>query len=311
MKRILLLSTFTISLNLLLILSSNTSTANVPNPNVKNTVLKYKETDIYFDHQAITRVATQYWSLSDKRAESIIQGSRMPDYYQKGLTNLFNQQWSHGLLLGKNRAWRWGDANEDFHDNLLGIKGNNNNNNEGDESDEGDEENNNVYAHEGWDGGSADQFYLQNNQQNGDWYIGYASHYIVDVTAPPHTTSPLPNRFDILYHHFDFELWVTNNLEKGHRLIDAAIEDNEYYTIVDPSLDLQNAAWKACYWSGDQGYGRALWDTYIKDGYPTDENSGSKELVEHAKKMIIEAARWSKGTIKWGLDQYNQWTDQY
>ncbi|MBF0300455.1 MAG: hypothetical protein HQK51_17185 [Oligoflexia bacterium] len=267
------------------------------------TVNKYKENAFNFDHQAITKVACEFWSLSEERTKNIMLGSRMPDIYQRGLSHLFNQQWSHGLLYGKNRTWRWGDANEDFHDNLLGTKGIDQNRNSSPE-----DETENLF-HEGWNNGSADQFYLKDDQTTGDWYLGYASHFIEDVTIPPHTTSPFPGRLDILYHHASFEVWLTNNLEKGHRLIDAAALDNEYYIVTDPSEDLKRAAWNSCYWN-EEGYGKEVWDNYVSDGYPTKENSGSPELVKNAKNMITEAVRWSRGTIKWGLDQYNQWTDQ-
>ncbi|MBF0362485.1 MAG: hypothetical protein HQK49_15815 [Oligoflexia bacterium] len=270
--------------------SASASATNFTTTTTTTTINKYKEDDTNHDHQIFTKLAAKFWGLSDERIKNIALGAKMPDITQSGFSGNFNQQWSHGLLYGKNQKRMWGDADQDFEGNLMGnLSGNN----------------------EGWNHSSADIFYSKNDQKNGDWYIGYASHYIVDVTTPVHSTNPLLNRLDVLTHHFDFELWIANNLEGGHRLLDAAINDKEYYTITDPRKNLQDVAWKACYWNIENGYGKILWDLYKKDGYPTKENSGSPELVDNAKIMIVEAVRWARGTIKWGLDQYNQWADQY
>ncbi|MBF0361371.1 MAG: hypothetical protein HQK49_10180 [Oligoflexia bacterium] len=287
------------------IFATNSSTSLVyANENEPILNLKYKAGAEHLTHQKITTIAATALGLSIERVKNIAAASGMPDKNQGGISGGFNQQWSHGLLFNNKKEIKWGDANTDYHDNLLGLK--NNDRYDDNPLDEIDETTSSVKL-ESWENGSADKFYLQNDQQKGDWYLGYASHYIVDLTTPIHTTVPGFSHLEILSKHFNFELWIANNFDKGHNLATVAINDNKIYSITNPREDAKKAAWNACYWNDVDGYGQRLWDLYKQEGYPTEENSGNAELVEAAKIMILEAVRWSKSTIKWGLDNYQQW----
>jgi len=183
----------------------------------------------------------------------------------------------------------WGDADQDYEQNLIGPKGG-----------------------EGYDGKFAGYYYSKNDQYTGDAYVGYAMHYIEDGSIVVHTSFPSLSRSDILTKHLDFETWLMVNTNDGHKLFDAAIQDNYYYPITGSLKNaFKSAAWNVCYWNSKSDIGKKVWDAYRNSGYPTKINSGSADLVYWSKKMLIEASRWAKGTVKYAMDYYGQWNNSY
>lgn len=239
-------------------------------------------------HTSFSELAARYWGLSTARIQNIKLAGDQPDVYQAGITAAYNQQWSHAFILSSGNVWVWGDADDDFHDNLNGDSGEW-------ESPEG------LYEL------SAKDYYGWGDQYWGDWYLGYATHYIEDVNLVVHTSAPY--QADLLTKHFAFEDWIKNNLTAGHRLITAAANDPYYYAVTDPKATIRNAAYFSCYWSNDNG--RRVWDAYKASGYPTAAGTGSADLVKYAKEMMVRTIRYTRGTVKYALDRYGQWTSRY
>jgi hypothetical protein len=239
-------------------------------------------------HKKVVAVAAAKMSLSPARASNMTAASEMPDVYQSGLENGFNQQWSHAFMLTSGGYWYWGDADDDFHDNINQSTGE-------------------IESPEGYNKKSAKYYYQAGNQYQGDWYLGYACHYIEDVCLVLHTTVPLGA---MATKHFAFESWVENNLTAGHRLLDAVTADNYYYVVNDLKTAVNQAAYYTSgYYSG--AYGKKAWDAYVASGYPTAAGTGNAALVANTKGMLVDAGRYVKGTIKYTLDKYGQWTNRY
>ncbi|MEW6368693.1 MAG: hypothetical protein AB1714_29035 [Acidobacteriota bacterium] len=241
-------------------------------------------------HTSLAELAAKYWGLPATRVANIKRAADQPDVYQAGLSNYYNQQWSHAFILASGNVWIWGDADDDFYDNLNGDSGQ-------------------WESPEGLNGRSASYYYSAGDQYWGDWYVGYASHYIEDVNIVVHTSAPSASRMDLLTKHFAFEDWIGNNLTGGHKLLAAASADPYYYAVTDPKASIRNAAYFTCYWQG--GVGKRAWDAYVASGYPTAAGTGNSTLVQAAKEMMIRAVRYTRGSIKYALDRYGQWTSRY
>lgn len=239
-------------------------------------------------HNNITDVCAWQWGLSTGRRNNMKSSSEMPDTYQSGIDNGFNQQWSHAYIYHSWGFWVWGDADDDFHDNIDG--------------DSGESE-----SPEGLNGKWAGYYYDLNNQYSGDWYLGYACHYIEDISLILHNTIP---DVDMLFYHFDFEQWVQNNLTVGHKFLDAIKNDWNYYPVTDLKAAIRCAAWNTS-WGNSNGIGKKVWQNYESSGFPTGTGTGNSTLVYYTKIMIREAGRFTKGAVKYTLDKYGQWTDEY
>ena len=214
--------------------------------------------------------------------------AEMPDVYQSGLDNAYNQQWSHAYIVIKafwGMQWVWGDADDDFNDNLNGYSG---------ESE----------SPEGYNGKSAADYYTAGNGDLGDWYVGYACHYITDVSFVLHTTLP---DVDMALHHFDFESWIDNNWTAGNNLSQALnnVSASSFYTITDAKAGIRSAVQASNYSYSSNA--KLAWDNYKASGFPTSAGTGNSNCVYYTKKMIEEAAKWTGSAIKYALNKYNQW----
>jgi hypothetical protein len=226
--------------------------------------------------------------IDEDRAVIMRNASIMPDEYQSGIDNAFNQQWSHAYIVIKafwGMQWVWGDADDDFYDNLLG--------------DSGESE-----SPEGYNGKWAGYYYVSGNQDLGDWYVGYACHYISDVSIVLHTSFPDIN---MLNYHNDYEEWIDNNWYSGHNFSEVGenISASAYYTFSDPKEAIRNAAKGSNY--SYNNYARKAWDNYMSSGHPTDSGTGNEACVTNTRKMIAEAVKWTGGAIKFALNRYDQW----
>lgn len=226
--------------------------------------------------------------LEDERAVIMRNASIMPDVYQSGIDNAFNQQWSHAFLVIKafwGMQWIWGDADDDFYDNLLG--------------DSGESE-----SPEGYNRKWAGYYYISGNQDLGDWYVGYACHYISDVSFVLHSTFP---NLNMIFYHSDYEEWIDNNWNTGHNFSKAIdnISTSLYYTFSDPKAALRNAARASNY--SYNSHARKAWDNYMSSGHPTASGSGNESCVANTRLMIAEAVKWTGGAIKYALNRFNRW----
>jgi hypothetical protein len=251
-----------------------------------------------YTHRSLSSIAASQWGLSTGRASNISEASDDPDTYQAGLDNGYNQQWSHAYIYDDWFGaifYLWGDADHDFHDNIDGPAGG-----------------------EGYNGSYAGYHYGAANQYQGDRYLGYALHYIEDVSITVHSTAPdstgvtVPYyTLDMLTRHFDFEQWVHNNMNAGYMLLNAVANDWYYYPVTNLAQSIKNAAWASCAYKGTSSVGYSAWKEYRNSGYPTAAGTGSAALADNTRKMLIAAGRYAKGAVKYTLDRYGQWSSAY
>lgn len=236
-------------------------------------------------HKSIAYICAKKLYLSEARAVIIRNAAEMPDVYQSGLSNAYNQQWSHAYLYNYFGFWTWGDADDDFHDNIDG--------------DSGESE-----SPEGYNGKWAGYYYERDNQSLGDWYLGYAIHFIQDVSLVLHSTFP---GWYMATHHFDFESWIKNNWSQGHNFQQAAedVSVSSFYTITGLKAAIRTAASNSNYHKSKNA--EKAWDAYKESGFPTSVGTGNNNAVYYTKKMIAEATKWAGATIVYTLDKYGQW----
>ena len=239
-------------------------------------------------HKNFTYVCAKKLGLSESRAIIMRDASVMPDVYQVGIDNFYNQQWSHAFIVTETWwgvQWLWGDADDDFHDNLDG--------------DSGESE-----SPEGYNSKWAGYYYQAGNRDLGDWYVGYACHFMEDVSLVLHTTFP---DIPLATHHGDYEDWIDNNWTAGHNFaaVVESVSASSYYAFSNPKSAI-NAAAKSSNWDYSS-YGRKAWENYEDSGYPTAAGTGNSNCVYYTKLMLIEATKWTGATIKYGLNKYNQW----
>jgi hypothetical protein len=240
-------------------------------------------------HVNLSTIAAQRWGLPSSRVDVIGPAGDDPDHYESGLENGFNQQWSHAYLYASLGIWVWGDANENFDDCITGrLAGQ-------------------LEGPECKDGLSARYHYDLGNQVEGDRFLGYATHYVEDVCQVLHASAPSA---DMLTYHFTYEGWVAANWTDGHNFSASVVGDNYYYPITDLQQAVRNAAWAASYWNRSSA-GRKVWDNYRSSGYPTGAGTGNATLVSSTRELLIRAARYATGAVKYTLDTYNQWTSTY
>lgn len=242
----------------------------------------------FITHKSMTYICAKKLNLSEERAIIMRDASIMPDFYQAGIENGYNQQWSHAFMLKKTifgTSWVWGDADDDFHDNLDGDSGE-------------------VESPEGYNGKWAGHYYKKGERDLGDWYVGYACHFMEDIGFVLHTSFP---NIAMLAHHLDFEVWMDNNWNQGYRFIDDAssISPSDYHYIEKPKQAINQAA-KASNWYYSK-YGKKAWEAYQASGYPTKAGTGNQELVDYTRSMIKETTKWTGGTIQYALNKYKQW----
>lgn len=232
-------------------------------------------------HTSITFIVAQKLGLSWYRSYVMSYAAKLPDDYQSGISNGFNQQWSHAYIYTKTLWWTWhcwGDADEDFRDNLLG-------------------------GGDSWGGGSAAYWYTRNYQIYGDWYVGYASHYIQDVSfGKLHTTIP---GWNLAVHHGDYESWIANNWETGHRFADTVrgVSKYSYYSF----SNLKGAIRSAAKYGYESSTSNNAWNNYKASGFPTGAGSGNWAAVYYTRLMLQRSTKWTGGTIKYALNRYNEW----
>ena len=242
-------------------------------------------------HVSVSALAAEKWQLSTTRIDTIGDAADEPDAYEGGIDGAFNQQWSHAYLYSAYGLWMWGDAHENFDDCMTGRLALQ------------------LEGPECKDGKSASYHYASGDQRLGDTYLGYAIHYIEDVSLVLHSSDPTPAP-DLALYHARFENWVRSNWTSGHVFRATVAADNYYYPVGDPQQSVRNAAWASSYWnlSGD---GRRAWIAYRDSGYPSGEGTGNAELVTSTRRMLIRASRYATGAIHFALSAFEQWTSRY
>jgi hypothetical protein len=222
-------------------------------------------------HDSMMYICAKQWGLSDDRAEYMAGAAHMPDVYDNEGTIPLTQQWRHGWVQLINGVWIWGSADDCCDDNIRG---------------------------EGYNDKSAFYYYDEGNRLWGDWYLGYASHYLQDVGNPWHTSANIVQQLST---HSGYETWVDNNWNEGHNFYEAVSEDWHYYAVSDPAASTRSLA----IWSNSKN--SVVYDSYVDSGNPTEAGEGNSTLVDETKLLIRDTGRYTKGLIKFTLDSKNVW----
>lgn len=239
-------------------------------------------------HQYLVYIAARKLGLPETRAAIMRDAAYLPDIFQAGIDNFYNQQWSHAYIYWATwfgPVWVWGDADDDFHDNLFGPSGE-------------------LESPEGYNGKWAGYYYTQGNQPLGDWYVGYGCHYIADVSLFLHTTIPDLN---LALHHTDYEEWIHENWDQGHgfRTLVEAVSANEFRTFTDAKGAIRWAARNSNL--NYNSVARTAWNQYVACGFPRGAGTGNSALVNATAQLLREALKNTGGAIKMTLNHYHQW----
>ncbi|MGI6479525.1 MAG: hypothetical protein ACOX0M_08820 [Salinivirgaceae bacterium] len=221
-------------------------------------------------HSKLMFIAAKYWKLSDSRANRMAAGAPMPDQHDNEGTIPGTQQWRHGYIYLYGYYTGIGVADAMCANNINGS---------------------------GYNKRSA-FYYYPSNKWMGDWYLGYAAHYLQDVANPWHTSA---NIYQQLATHNGYENWVSANWDSGHNFESVVNADKYYYSVTNPAAAVRYLA----LWSNYRN--TTIYDAYVASGKPTGLNGGNDALIEGTKELLIAACRYSKGLIKHTLDAENAW----
>jgi hypothetical protein len=222
-------------------------------------------------HQRTMFVAAKHMGLSDTRANRMAGAAHMPDVYDNEGTIPGTQQWRHGYIYLWGVYTGIGVADAMCANNISGS---------------------------GYNSRSAFYHYEAGSITNGDWYLGYASHYLQDVANPWHTSANVYQQLDT---HGPFETWVANNWTSGHKFQDVINSDYYYYSVSNPAATVRTLA----LWSN--GRNTTVSNAYINSGKPTAAGTGNITLVNETKELLKRSCRYTKGLIKYTLDAKKAW----
>ncbi|MCD4792687.1 MAG: hypothetical protein K8R54_05615 [Bacteroidales bacterium] len=221
-------------------------------------------------HDKTMYIAAKQWGISDSRADMMSGAAHMPDVYDNEGQIPGTQNWRHGYVFAYG-IHIWGNADECCDNNISGS---------------------------GLSGKSSFYYYENGNQSWGDWYLGYASHYLQDVGNPWHTSSNIVQQLET---HIGYEEWVDNNWSEGHNFEDIVNNDWYYYSVSDPDATVRSLA----KWSNSKN--STVYDAYVNSGNPTGAGTGNSTLVSETKTLLKVVGRYTKGLIKYTLDAKNEW----
>jgi len=221
-------------------------------------------------HDKTMYIAAKQWGISDSRANMMSGAAHMPDVYDNEGTIPGTQNWRHGYVYTYGYHI-WGNADACCKGNISGS---------------------------GLNGKSSFYYYENGNQSWGDWYLGYASHYLQDVGNPWHTSANIVQQLDT---HGPYETWVENNWTSGHKFQDVVNNDWYYYSVSDPAATVRSLS----YWS--YGKNSTMYNAYLNSGKPTAAGTGNSTLISETKELLKVSGRYTKGLIKYTLDAKNAW----
>ena len=158
---------------------------------------------------------------------------------------------------------------------------------------------------EGYNGKSAAYYYQKGNQFWGDWYVGYANHYIQDVSfSVLHTTIP---GWYLATKHGAYERWIAANWETGHKFANTVrgVSKYSYYSFSNLKGAIRSAAKYSTYSANHAS--KYAWNNWKSSGFPTGAGQGNWAAVYYTRLMLQRTTKWTGGIIKYALNRYNQW----
>ena len=225
-------------------------------------------------HGSMTAICATQWGLDSTRINNISQASLMPDVYDVQGPIPYANFWYHGWAQIINGIWAFGHADMACKNNIDGC---------------------------GLNCKSSYYYFSNGNSYYGDWYLGYASHYMEDCGNPWHTS------LDIIQftHHFNYEKWVESNWTSGYNFSATVYNDYYYYVVTDPAKSTRTLA----IYSNSKN--STLYNAYINSGFPTNAGTGNQVLINETRNLLKQTARYIKGLIKYTLDENNAWNVFY
>jgi hypothetical protein len=224
-------------------------------------------------HQGIMFLAAKKCGLTDARANKMKEWAAYPDEIDKeALIPILNTTWKHGYAYYKLiNTWYWiyGTADAMCQANINGS---------------------------GYLSKSA-FYYYPADKNNGDKYLGYAGHYMVDMGNAWHTHGIISQT-----DHANYENWILNNWTTGHNFYNyLSTSEPTYYTVTDPKATVRNIAYYSAI-SADE-----LVNAYVASGRPTGVNGGNAYLISKTKENLLRSYKYLKGLIRYTLDTESAW----
>ena len=225
-------------------------------------------------HGNMSAICATQWGLNTIRINNISKASLMPDVYDVQGPIPYTNVWYHGWAQIINGIWAWGNADMACKNNIQGY---------------------------GLNSKSSNYYFSHGNPGYGDWYMGYASHYMEDCGNAWHTSLSIP-QFTC---HFNYEQWVAENWTSGHNFSSTVINDFYYYVVIDPAKSTRNLA------TYSNSKNNTIYKAYINSGYPTTAGTGNQILINETRNLLFQTARYIKGLYKYTLDKNNAWNVTY
>ncbi len=222
-------------------------------------------------HDNMTYYCAKQWGLSEERAKIIYNAAHMPDVYDVEGQIPGTNNWLHGWVQIVNGVWVWGAADKACYNNIQGS---------------------------GWNNGSSFYYYSAGNKSKGDWYLGYASHYLEDCGNPWHTSANIVQQLST---HSNFEVWVDNNWSSGHEFYLDVMNDHYYYSV----SDIKEAVKALAKYSNS--HNTTIYNAYVASGKPTAAGTGNSTLISETRQLLVQSSRYVKGLIKYTLDKKQAW----
>ncbi len=225
-------------------------------------------------HKYMVYHAALKLGLSTARANQLMYWAAKPDTIDKEAIIPATQQWRHGYVY-VGGYWSWGNADYCLYNNINANNGT------------------------GYLGKDAQYYYYtRKDKVNGDYYLGYALHYLADVGNPYHTSANIVSQ---LKGHENYEKWIENNWTSGRNF--AADWKSSTSTISFSSYrDYVKNLSKYSYNNSGK-----VSSAFAASGYPTGANTGNDTLVKYTRLQVLETAKYVRGCIKKVMDQYSVW----
>jgi hypothetical protein len=222
-------------------------------------------------HKEIAKLCAQQWGLTGTRVTRMMEGANAPDTKDNEGVVPGTQQWRHGYVFAYG-VYIWGTADQWCYNVIKGT---------------------------GIGGNSWYTCFSRypSDKSNGDYCLGYAGHYMMDLTNPWHCAANIVSQAN----HGNYEKWIEANWWDGWQFYKQISTGTTYYAITDPAATCRSVA-KASY-----NVSASLNNAYNASGSPIGVGTGNSTLVSMTRTQITIAGKYMRGLIKYTLDAKSAW----
>lgn len=222
-------------------------------------------------HKSMMVLAAAKMGLSSTRQNQMSYWAAKPDTVDGEGVVPGSQQWRHGYVY-LSGVYVWGGAAQCLDQNIYGTSG---------------------YLNK-----SAGYYYSQGNKTYGDYYLGYALHYLADVGNPWHTNADIVSQATS---HGNYETWVKNNWTTGWNFSADFYNESASYSY----SDIRDYVRKLSKYSYNNS--KSIDAAFTASGKPTGKGTGNSTLVSLTRSQMKETSKYMRGCIRKVLDQYGMW----